>query len=198
MKTRRLTLLLLCLLIFVFAGLWTEKNFSLNSSFSVGQPIDSLNGVKVYYNGEVGNVSGRNLSADNYNIGVKYQCVEFIKRYYFEHLKHKMPDSHGNAKDYFDRSLPDGSLNKKRDLKQFDNPSKAKPKIDDIIVFSETNFNKFGHVAIVSNVMDNEIEIIQQNPGKYGKSRKTISLDKENGKWKLDNKRILGWLRKEE
>ena len=109
-----------------------------------------------------------------------------------------MPDSHGNAKDYFDRSLPDGSLNKKRDLKQFDNPSKTKPKIDDIIVFSETNFNKFGHVAIVSNVMDNEIEIIQQNPGKYGKSRKTISLDKENGKWKLDNKRILGWLRKEE
>jgi surface antigen len=193
-----LTLLLLCLLIFVFAGLWTEKNFSLNSSFSIGQPIDSLNGVKVYYNGEVGNVSGRNLSADNYNLGVKYQCVEFIKRYYFEHLKHKMPDSHGNAKDYFDRSLPDGSLNKKRDLKQFENPSKTKPKIDDIIVFSETNFNKFGHVAIVSNVMDNEVEIIQQNPGKYGKSRKTISLDKENGKWKLDNKRILGWLRKEE
>jgi hypothetical protein len=191
-------------LIFIFfgilllglAGFWISKNLNINS-YSIGQPVDSLNGVKVYYNGEINNISGRNLTKENYNIGIKYQCVEFIKRYYFEHLKHKMPDSHGNAKDYFDKNLLDGDLNRKRGLIQFNNPSKTKPKLEDIIIFSETTFNKYGHVAIVSNVTDTEIEIIQQNPGPYGKSRKTMQIEKEKGKWKVDNKRIMGWLRKE-
>src|SRR5690606_23830292 len=69
----------------------------------VGKPVDSLNGVVVYYNGAVGHVLERNVAADGYNIGLKYQCVEFVKRYYYEHLQHKMPDSYGHAKDFFDQ-----------------------------------------------------------------------------------------------
>ena len=60
-----------------------------------------------------------------------------------------------------------------------------------------TASNKYGHVAIISKVSENKIEIIQQNPGAFTKSRKTISLDKTNGAWKIKNKRILGWLRKD-
>jgi len=48
----------------------------------------------VYYNGSVGHVSGRNLVPDGYNPGLKYQCVEFVKRYYYQHLNHKIPDSY--------------------------------------------------------------------------------------------------------
>jgi len=63
-------------------------------SIDVGEKVDSLNGVYVYYNGSVGHVSGRNLVPDGYNPGLKYQCVEFVKRYYYQHLNHKIPDSY--------------------------------------------------------------------------------------------------------
>lgn len=151
----------------------------------------------VYYNGRVANVSGRNTTKDGYNLGLKYQCVEFVKRYYYEHLNHKMPNSYGHAKDFFDYTLSDGQKNQKRNLTQFSNPSLTKPKIDDLIIFDGTRFNKYGHVAIVSNVTDNEIEIIQQNQGPFGKSRETFPLKNKDGKWEIKNKRNLGWLRLE-
>lgn len=66
----------------------------------IGEKIESLNNIYVYYNGKVGNVNGRNISKDGYDLGLKYQCVEFVKRYYFLHYFHKMPDSYGHAKDF--------------------------------------------------------------------------------------------------
>ena len=163
----------------------------------IGQPVDSLNGVLVFYNGMVSNSSGRNLATDGYNIGLKYQCVEFVKRYYYQHLGHKMPHSYGHAKDFFDKSLNDGELNKPRNLIQYRNPGKSKPMVGDIVVYDGNNFNPYGHVAIVSEVRKNFIEIIQQNTGPIGKSRATIRLSQIGGNWILEDKALLGWLRKE-
>ena len=173
------------------------KNFNFNSDFEVGQKIDELNGVSVYYNGSIGNITERNVTSDGYNLGLKYQCVEFVKRYYYEYLKHKMPNSYGNAKDFFDKSLKDGQKNNQRNLTQYTNNSKTKPKVDDLVVFEGTVFNKYGHVAIISKVTEKKVEIIQQNPGFFGQSRETYDLVMENDKWKIENDRILGWLRKE-
>jgi surface antigen len=122
--------------------------------------------------------------------------VEFVKRYYYQHLKHKMPDSYGNAKDFFDKALSDGQKNHKRNLTQHTNPSYTKPKVDDLLIYNGTLLNKYGHVAIVSKVTDNEIEIIQQNAGRYSKARETFALVHKDGKWVIKNKRIMGWLRK--
>lgn len=180
-----------------FSGLWTFKKFNFNTNYSVGQQIDSLNGVFVFFNGGVDNVSGRNTTLDGYNLGLKYQCVEFVKRYYYEHLNHKMPDSYGHAKDFFDKTLTDGQKNRKRNLNQYSNPSQAKPKVDDLLIFEGTTFNKYGHVAIISKVKDDEVEITQQNPGPFSNSKETFSLDNKDGKWEIKNKRILGWLRKD-
>jgi surface antigen len=108
-----------------------------------------------------------------------------------------MPDSYGHAKDFFDNTLKDGQISKKRDLTQYRNPSFKKPKVDDLLIFKGTKFNKYGHVAIVSRVTEKEIEIIQQNPGPRSKSRVTFQLDKKDGKWQIRNKGILGWLRKD-
>jgi hypothetical protein len=196
LKIKRWTYLLIGLFILSFGGLWTFKKFNFNTNFFVGQQIDSLNGVYVYYNGGVDNVTARNTTTDGYNLGLKYQCVEFVKRYYYEHLKHKMPDSYGHAKDFFENNLKDGNKNNKRDLTQYTNPSNTKPKVDDLLIFDGTIFNKYGHVAIISNVTDKEIEIIQQNPGPYSKSREIFILENKNGNWEIKNKRILGWLRK--
>jgi surface antigen len=108
-----------------------------------------------------------------------------------------MPYSYGHAKNFFDKTIADGKFNKKRNLTQYKNPSKTKPKADDLLIFDGWTFNKFGHVAIVSKVNPNSIEIIQQNPGASGKSREKYQINYKSGKWVVENNRILGWLRKE-
>ena len=150
----------------------------------------------MFYNGNVSHVMGRNTTKDGYNLGLKYQCVEFVKRYYYEYFNHKMPDSYGHAKDFYDKSLKDGYLSKKRALTQYSNPSNSKPAINDLLIFDATPYNPYGHVAIISKVFQNEIEIIQQNPGPYQSSRAKIPLENKAGLWKIENNQILGWLRK--
>lgn len=205
--SRKLLLLSLVLILSLFAFV-----FSMNSEKGMGKltgtlklpkiqhewgdKIDSLHGVYVYYNGKVSTVKGRNVT-NGYNVGLKYQCVEFVKRYYYEHLNHKMPNSYGHAKDFFNPVLKDGQKNKDRNLTQYTNPSKTKPEVSDLLIYSPVTGNKYGHVAIVSRVYDNKIEIIQQNPGPMGKSRETFKLENKDGVWKIKNDKIWGWLRKE-
>lgn len=186
--------LLLFTLFFTFKGI---KKVNLHSTYEVGQAIDSLNHVIVYFNGGVDNVEERNTK-DGYNLGLKYQCVEFVKRYYFEKLNHRMPETYGHAKTFFNPEVKDGALNQQRDLVQFHNPGKSKPQVNDLLVMDGTVLNRFGHVAIVSQLLEKEIEIIQQNPGPFEASRDTIKLiNTDEGKWELDHKRVLGWLRKD-
>jgi len=161
----------------------------------LGDPVDSMNGVLVYYNGSVSNVSGRNLAPDGYNVGLKYQCVEFVKRYYYEHYHHKMPDSYGHAKSFYDRSLEGESLNKMRGLTQYANGGKIKPAVGDLIVFDGTIWNEFGHVAIISAVEADQIQIIQQNPGPSAASRIYIDIDISEGNYTVGRSDCLGWLR---
>ncbi len=195
-KQLRKILTTVAIAIFLATAFYTSRKINFNQKYEVGQKIDSLNGVLVYFNGGVGNVSGRELTQNGYNIGLKYQCVEFVKRYYFEALNHQMPDSYGNAKDFFNPKIKDGALNKKRNLTQYINFSQSKPQVNDLLVYSGTLLNKYGHVAIVSKVTEGKIEIIQQNPGPFTASREVYSLIKKGDKWVIDNDRILGWLRK--
>ncbi len=169
-----------------------------NKNLSVGEQVDQLHGVWVNYNGAISNVVGRNTTPDGYNLGLKYQCVEFVKRYYYQHLNHKMPNSYGNVKDFFDKNVPDGKINHVRNLQQFSNPSYTKPQVSDLVVFEGTLLNKYGHVAIISRVNEDEIEIIQQNTGLWGQSREVFALNKKAGKWKINHRHLLGWLRKKE
>ena len=198
MKLKKSLYILSGLLVSGIIGAWTFKNYNLNSDLTIGQEIDNLNGVAVYFNGGVNNITGRNTTKDGYNLGLKYQCVEFVKRYYYQHLNHKMPDSYGNAKDFYNASLADGQLSPSRNLNQYTNPSILMPQVDDLLIFKGTLINRFGHVAIISKVSSNEIEIIQQNPGPFEKSRETFSLENKNGKWEIQDDKILGWLRKNE
>lgn len=161
----------------------------------VGQPLDSFNGVVVHYNGKIGNISGRNTTAGGYNLGLKYQCVEFVKRYYYEVYNHKMPNSYGNAKDFFQTKLADGKLNKERGLLQFHNTGTVAPQVGDIVVWGPTIWNKYGHVAIVSNVFRDGVEIVQQNGGPFSKSRKLLKRAKPGESRILKEANVLGWLR---
>jgi len=174
----------------------SRKGSNYTKANATGKVIDSYKGVSVYYNGSVSNVKGRNVTSDGYNLGLRYQCVEFIKRFYYEHFNHKMPDSYGHAKDFFNFSVNDGGFNKKRGLYQFRNGSIAKPKETDILIFGPTSFNQFGHIAIISKVGSNYIEIIQQNPGANNPSRMRYALIKTEGGWYVEDSFVRGWLSK--
>lgn len=176
---------------------YAGSNINTNPAHEVGDVLDSLDGVLVYYNGAVNNVEDRNVSADGYNIGLRYQCVEFVKRYYYEHYDHKMPDSYGHAVDFFDKGLADGKINKRRNLIQYHNPGGSKPLKGDLLIMDGHALNPYGHVAIVSEVTQDEIEIIQQNPGPFALPRVRYSISKSGEKWKIDREDVLGWLRKQ-
>lgn len=156
-----------------------------------GDPLGSLHGVIVRHNDGISATHGRN-TVDGYNVGLKYQCVEFVKRYYLEHYDHRMPNSYGNAKDFFDATIADGAINSDRGLLQFTNPSKAKPAVGDLVVLDGWGANPYGHVAIVSAVQDGEVEVIQQNTGS---TRNAYDIDLVDGRWRVESQRILGWLR---
>jgi hypothetical protein len=178
------------------AGLFIAANkVNLNPLHSAGEILDAYNGVPVYYNGSISHVSERNIAPDGYNIGLKYQCVEFVKRYYYERFRHKMPQDRGNAKDFFNPKLQNGAVNAERGLVQFINGAGEKPVEEDLVVFAPWIFNWFGHVAIVSEVGSDHVELIQQNPGPFGASRERYKLVVKNGKLRIDSSRLMGWLR---
>lgn len=178
----------------------TDNNLTTQDSipkrYQVGDIVDAFNNVFVYYNGSFDNVLGEHITSDGYNLGLKYQCVEFVKRYYYQCFDHRMPVEHGYAKEFFDKEVRDGYLNKDRKLYQFSNPGYTKPKIHDILVFDATPTMPYGHVAIISRVDKDRIEFVQQNPGPKGKSRGVLPLIYKDKQWSVDNSDILGWLRK--
>lgn len=160
----------------------------------VGQALDSYCGVPVYDNGLLFFRSyGRHYSADGYYYGQKWQCVEFIKRFFHDAKGHRMPDVWGHAKSFFDENLADGALNERRGLVQYRNGSSEKPAPDDLLVFTDT---KYGHVGIVTETRDGCIEIIQQNI--LGHTRQKFALHVSDGHFYVTEPRQpAGWLRLE-
>jgi surface antigen len=152
---------------------------ALAGSLKVGSVTDEHRGVKVYNNGpDFPKSHGKHYAAGNsFYFGKKWQCVEFIKRYYFLALSHQMPDGSGNAKDFFDAAVKHGKLNRRRNLLQYHNGANDKPRPDDILVFD----GSYGHVAIVTRVDADELEVIQQNI--FMRPRQKFSITKQGEKY---------------
>ncbi len=164
-----------------------------NHNPDVGTIIDEHNGVPIYYNGHFRNTNGRHITEDGYNLGLKWQCVEFAKRYYFLKYNHKMPDSYGNAKDFFDESLGDKGLNLERNMMQFRNTRRHKPQIDDLIIYGPRKDNPYGHMGIITSIENGEIVMVQQNMG--SKTRQELVLAEYEGIYTIADFDIKGWLR---
>lgn len=178
--------------VFVFRGM---RNSNPNPDYTVGQTLDSLNGVFVYYNGSIENCEGSSKSKDGYEYGTNYKSDEFVKRYYYEYYKHKMETAPAKPEAFFDSKVSDGELNAKCNLVQFTNPSFSLPSIGDVLIIKKNKDYKQGHLAIVSNIYDGAIEVIQQNAGSFKSTRALFGYGDFGNKYKIDNKDVLGWLR---
>lgn len=164
----------------------------------IGEPIDELNGVAVYHNGMMFAQShGRHVAVDGYNLGKKWQCVEFVKRYYYQHYQHKMPNVWGHARDYFKDDVAQGKLNSDRGLLQFRNGQDVLPQVGDLMVFRDSSY---GHVAIVAGVDESQqtLTIVQQNIFQQPREQLTWSVlsDDYGDGYQLQGRRQpIGWLR---
>ncbi|MDF2436837.1 MAG: Amidase [Bacteroidota bacterium] len=195
MKKPLLSLLLFLTILLGVYFLFFNKRYPLNilsRSFSVGDSVDSENGIIVYNNGmNYSKSHGKHYNKDrSFYYGKKWQCVEFIKRYYHDYLHFTMPDGMGHAKDFYDPKILSGELNKQRGLLQFTNGSNEAPNVNDILVFG----GKYGHVAIVTKVNEEDIEVIQQNI--FMTPRETFPLQRHEGLFTVGKKKTPnGWLR---
>ena len=161
----------------------------------VGTVVDTYKGVDIFSNGRVRNVHGRNITKDGYNLGLKYQCVEYVNRFYYEVYGHKMPNSYGHAKEFFNENYTDGSLNTERGMYQYSNPSIYPIKKDALLVYGPTPYNSFGHVAIVTETNGQMMECISQNLGEGNGTRRTYQINKtDRGMYSIEDPYIIGWL----
>ena len=125
----------------------------------------------------------------SYSYGLKWQCVEYVRRYYYDALNHRMPNRWGNASDYFRYSLPSGTINIERNLVQYHNGD-TKPQVNDILVWA----HGYGHVAIVTEVLSDGVKVIGQNTGKHCNDFIKVKLNK-HGKYIIDKDWCSGLLR---
>lgn len=158
-----------------------------------GRTVDTYRGVPVYKALSRRSRAGKHFSSDRYYYGQKWQCVEFVKRFYYIAKEHPMPNIWGHAKEFYNHRVPHGKVNRRRGLVQYRNGGDMMPSPDDIIVW---NSRKFGHVAIISKVSYDEIEVVQQNTRR---PRDKFKLIEKNGRYYIKaNGRYpkpLGWLR---
>ncbi|HEY5534901.1 MAG TPA: CHAP domain-containing protein [Ignavibacteria bacterium] len=128
---------------------------SINKSFA--DPFNTLlgtyNGIDVYSNGTVGNQSNLYNYENGTNTGMKWQCVEYVNRYYLliYNKNIRVPGHNGN--EYFPNATQHG-------LTAYLNNGTTSPAIGDILCFSGGNY---GHVAIVREVGSTYIRVAQQN-----------------------------------
>lgn len=169
-----------------------ETTMVSQSEVPAGTVIDEYKNIAVYSNGKNYMSShGLNYSSDDYYFGYKWQCVEYVKRFYYEIYGHKMPDGAGNAKYFYNPILDQGELNKQRGLTQYKNGGDEKPRPGDLLVFTD---GAYGHVAIVSDVGKEWLEVIQQN-SEF--PREIYEIRIENGNYTIIGEREpAGWLRK--
>jgi surface antigen len=157
-----------------------------------GDIVTTYRTIPVYSNGDNYTLSyGKHYSENEYYYGQKWQCVEFVKRFYHNAFNHQMPSVWGHAKGYYDPTVLHGKLNKDRGMVQFKNGGDTSPQPDDLLVF---DFAPFGHVSVISAVKETEIEVVQQNIA--GKPRQIYRLEKIDGLFTIVAKsKPVGWLR---
>jgi hypothetical protein len=166
-----------------------------------GKVLGSYNGTIIYSNGNtsIWNKPYNTSNANGYNTGIKWQCVEFVNRYYYEHYGMKIRIAGKNANQYFSTAI-------QRGLIAYTNGGSEPPKVGDILCFGggpkDANGDQFGHVALITEVSGTRIRVSQQNVGisthiNFSFERKSGNIiDPTNLDKKYKRFFTQGWLRK--
>lgn len=155
-------------------------------------------GVQAYSNCQSKCVNYEPNSIKDVYTGVKWQCVEYARRWLFVHKGAVYGDVE-TAADIWDKinHLTHITTNKKIPLESYLNGSINSPMVGDLLIYAR-EFYDTGHVAVITNIdHDNGfIEVGEQNynnelwPDNY--SRKIKFIKDDDHFWILDSY-LLGW-----
>lgn len=117
--------------------------------------MGTFNGVAAYSDSSINHPSPDEHNNDTgINTGLKWQCVEYVNRYYY--LIHGITNLGGqNANQYYDNATARGLL-------AYPNGGSTAPQVGDILSFGGGS-EGLGHVAIIREVGANYVKVIQQN-----------------------------------
>jgi glutathionylspermidine amidase/synthetase len=155
-------------------------------------------GVKAYSNCQSKCVNYEPHDVKDVYTGIKWQCVEYARRWLFVNKGAVYGDVE-TAADIWDKidHLTHVATNKKIPLESHLNGSTNSPRVGDLLIYARA-FYDTGHVAVVFNI-DHEngfIEVGEQNynnqqwPDNY--SRKIKFINDDGRFWLLDSY-LLGW-----
>ena len=123
--------------------------------------MGSFNSVTAFSNGSsnrdstVYNYQYDSSTGKNYNLGFKWQCVEYCNRYYFQVHRKKIRIAGTNAVDYFGTASSRGLIS-------YPNGGTVAPAPGDIMCFSGGS-GGYGHVSICRSVASTTVNVCQQN-----------------------------------
>ncbi|WP_272660710.1 bifunctional glutathionylspermidine amidase/synthase [Providencia sp. PROV150] len=148
-------------------------------------------------------ISFRSYIGNEY-MGYKWQCVEFARRFLYLNYGTVFSDV-GMAYEVFSlrflRHVVDDDI---LPLKAFVNGSPVKPAAGSLLIWDEGGeFNKTGHIAIITKVYDDKVRIAEQNVIHHklpiGQQwTRELSLKRDKGRYTLSDTfpdtKILGWM----
>ena len=142
---------------------------------------------------------------DGIHTGLKWQCVEFARRYWIKHFAavlRKIPIASEIWQQTFAWALPLES-NKIVPIERFENGSHVIPMVGDLLIYGQHPNQRTGHVAVIVEVNENCVRVAEQN--RYndklwvgGHYSHEIEMTVENGGFYLhdhDCPAMLGWMR---
>ncbi|OFZ21570.1 MAG: bifunctional glutathionylspermidine amidase/synthase [Bdellovibrionales bacterium RIFOXYA1_FULL_36_14] len=144
---------------------------------------------------------------DNIWMGFKWQCVELARRWMYLNTGYTFEDV-PMAYDIFklkDIKNPHTKTSDTLPLHSFKNGSQRHPEPGCLLIWDEGGqFEVTGHVAIVTEVLDDKIRIIEQNVDdtiwvenqNYSRELKAV-IDQDGGYWikcECEKAKILGWV----
>ena len=160
------------------------------SGLPFGTLVGEYNGIIAYSNYENDYVSDEYNYVDDYNTGMKWQCVEYVNRYYYiiYGIGIRIPGT--NAEDYYATSSDRGLI-------AYPNGGTTFPQQGDVLC---SDGGTYGHVAIVREVTSDSIHVIHQNwANTAADNDKIISMSVSDGHYTVSgfsgSYPMQGWLR---
>jgi surface antigen len=125
--------------------------------------------------------------------GDRYQCVEFVSRFYSQALHVDTSTWSDGASAYWRSPAAKGLI-------AFPNgATPVKPALNDIMFFAPFGDDTAGHVAIVQSVTDSMVVLVEQNYRCSGTITLSLSQDPKSGAWTVgprpSKQTVKGWLR---
>jgi hypothetical protein len=163
-----------------------DKSATASTKLSYGSPLGAFDNIV--------NLSNNGGSRIYDFFGWEYECVEYVNRFYYEVFDYPPWNGTGNVSNYFAK-LPQ----KYNDITAYNNKGSISPAPGDIMVWRASTSNQYhGHVAIVRDVQNNSVTVIQQNVKQNNEDAYyVLPMTIQNGIYNVtsDIGTVLGWLR---